>query len=98
MIRPTDKLNGSEGGNPSATGVDVGWGPIVPCATTPATTVGSTCALTTTFNTLIPGAVVGGARSNWQLGQISVNDGGPDGDGQTTGDNQPYLRQGIFVP
>lgn len=98
LIRATDKLNGSQGGNPGATGVDVGWGPSVPCAPSPSTGIGSTCALTTTFNTLVPGSVVGGARSNWELGQISVNDGGPDGDGQTTGDNRPYLRQGIFVP
>jgi tripartite motif-containing protein 71 len=98
LIRPTDKLNGSQGGNPGATGVDIGWGPSVPCTPSPSTGIGSTCALTTTFNTLVPGSVVGGARSNWELGQISVNDGGPDGVGQTTGDNRPYLRQGIFVP
>ncbi len=98
VIRATDKLNGSGPGGPSGTVTDIEWGPNVPCTSSPSSSIGSTCALTTSFNTLIPGSVVGGARSIWEHSQISVDDGGPDGDGDTTGDNQPFLRQGVFVP
>jgi hypothetical protein len=33
----------------------------------------------------------------WQLGDLEVLDGGPDGDVDTA-DNTVFLRQGIFVP
>jgi hypothetical protein len=36
-------------------------------------------------------------RTIWELGQVQVNDGGPDGNA-TTAPNTPFLRQGIFVP
>ncbi len=97
-IRATDKLNGSGPGGPAGTVTDIDWGPNVPCSVSPATNIGATCSLTTSFNTLIPGSVVAGARSIWEQGQISVYDGGPDGDGDTVGDNQPFLRQGVFIP
>ena len=71
----------------------------VTCMATPAdTTVGSTCTLTTTINTFVPGAVVEGKRENVQLGQVQVNDGGADGDASTRDDNTLFLTQGIFVP
>ena len=100
VLRATDRLNGSGTGGPGGTLGDIEWGPTVPCSTSSSvlTGIGSTCALTTTFNTLIPGSVVGGARSIWQLDQVTVYDGGPDGDGDTAGDNTPFLRQGVFVP
>ena len=82
----------------AGTVADVGWGPVVPCTSSPSNTIGSTCALTSSFNALIPGSVQSGARSIWELGQVSVFDGGPDGDGDTVSDNTPFLRQGIFVP
>ena len=47
---------------------DVTFGPSVPCTPTddPASTVvGSTCAVSTTVNSLIPGLIVGGARAIW---------------------------------
>jgi hypothetical protein len=97
-IRDTDKLNGSGAGGPSGTVTDIDWGPTVPCVPSAGTTIGATCSLTTTFNTLIPGSVVAGARSIWEHSQISIYDGGPDGDGDTLGDNQPFLRQGVFIP
>ena len=38
-----------------------------------------------------------GARSNWQIGEIDLNDGGPDGIASTQ-DNGRFAVQGIFVP
>ena len=60
-------------------------------------TTGSTCSLATTADALIPGTVKEGLRSIWQLGQIQVTDGGPDGVAATA-PNSVFLRQGIFTP
>ena len=35
---------------------------------------------------------------NIELSQIKVNDGGPDGDVDTAGDNSLFEVQGIFIP
>jgi hypothetical protein len=77
----------------------------VTCVTTVSTTVGSTCSLTTTLNAAIPGAVVEGQRSVWELGQIEVRDAGPNGTGYAScpptcgdGDESAFMRQGVFVP
>ena len=104
MVRATDKRN-SPGPTPRGLGAatlkDVTFGPSVPC--TPdrcpdSTVVGSTCSVSTTVNTLIPGLIVGGARAIWQLDQVNLNDGGPDSDGDTAADNTPFMRQGVFAP
>jgi hypothetical protein len=60
----------------------------LPCTATDDTTVGSTCALSTTYDALVPGAVTEGRRSIWALGQVEVRDSG----------GAPFMRQGIFVP
>jgi hypothetical protein len=59
--------------------------------------VGSTCAIGTTFNALVPGAIPGGQRMNIGIGQVTVNDGGPDGDA-TTAPNDAFVEAGVFVP
>jgi hypothetical protein len=69
----------------------------VPCTTTGDDTVGSTCAVDTTVDALVPGAVREKARAIWELGQIEVRDGGADGDADTD-PNTPFTRQGIFIP
>ena len=46
------------------------------CTATADTTVGSTCAITTTADTLVPGAITAGKRAIWQLGDLQVYDGG----------------------
>jgi hypothetical protein len=60
----------------------------LPCTATADTTVGSTCALSTTYDALVPGAVTEARRSIWALGQVQVRDSG----------GAPFMRQGIFVP
>ena len=92
-LRVTDKDGGV-----NATTQDFPFSFAVPCAATTDTTVGSTCAVSTTADTLVPGAVTAGLRSVWALGQIGVYDGGADGLASTTGDNTLFMDEGIFVP
>lgn len=68
------------------------------CAATADTTIGATCTATTSMDALVPGAIKEGKRSVWEFGQVRVDDGGADSDPTTTGDNTPYMVQGIFVP
>jgi hypothetical protein len=70
----------------------------VPCAATGDTTIGATCSLTTTIDTMYPGTVREQKRSMWELGRIRLDDGGADGIASTTGDNTSYLAQGILIP
>ena len=70
----------------------------MPCAATPAdATIGSTCSVSTTFDAVTPGSVPEGKRSIWELGQVQVFDGGPDGVASTPG-NSLFAVQGVFVP
>lgn len=70
----------------------------VPCAATADGTVGSTCSVLTSANSVLPNAVVEGKRSIWEIGQVQVFDGGADGVASTTGDNTAFMTQGLFVP
>jgi hypothetical protein len=94
--RLTDRL-GSGSGDEPLTG-DFTNRVTVPCAATASTSIGSTCSVTTTFDSLIPGAVPEGKRSIWALDRVRVDDGGADGDAETENDNTPFATQGIFVP
>ena len=79
------------------TGTDTGFPINVLCTPTASTTVGSTCAVTTTVNSLVPSALTAGNRAVWGLGPVKVNDGGPDGLAGTL-PNTLFADQGIFVP
>ena len=46
----------------------------------------------------IPGVVPEGKRALWEMEQVQVRDGGPDGDAASTADNELFLKQGVFVP
>jgi Tol biopolymer transport system component len=70
----------------------------VPCTPVAEPRVGSACTLSTTVDALIPGAVEERKRSIWQLGQIEVYDGGPDGDADTPTGDTLFATQGLFVP
>lgn len=104
-VRITDHFNavGPGGGADPATMQDlvVGQAPfgvIATCVATVSTSIGSTCAATTTANALIPGAVKDTKRAVITFGQIQVVDGGPDGVVATPEDNTTFARQGVFVP
>ena len=95
-IRITDKNSGPPAGS-AATTADSSFPFTVPCSVTPDTTVGSTCAVLTTADTVLPGAVKEEVRSIWQVGQIELFDGGADGIASTA-DNTIFAREGIFAP
>jgi hypothetical protein len=94
-VRITDQDNGTPG---PGTVSDTSFGTTVPCATNADPAVGSTCSVTTSANTVVPGSVIERKRAVWQLGQVNVYDGGADGDGDTPGDNTLFMTQGVFAP
>jgi hypothetical protein len=100
IVRITDRSNASGSGpyNQRGTVVDFPFPVKFGCTATPDPSVGSTCAAATSFNAVVPGAVVAGDRAIWQLDTIDVYDGGPDGDPVTAADNTLFARQGLFVP
>ena len=63
----------------------------------PASTIGATCSLSTTADAVLPGMVTEIKRTIWQIGDVRIFDGGPDGQASTQ-DNTLFLRQGVFVP
>ena len=69
----------------------------VACANTPGPGAGETCALSSSVNAVVPGAVTEGKRAIWQIGSTDVFDGGADGVASTP-PNTVFARQGIFVP
>ena len=92
-VRLTDSSSGL-----SQTVQDFVFGFTVPCAATADTTLGGDCRLTTTADAVLPGAIAEALRSVWGISQVRVHDGGPDGDGDTAGDNSLLAVQGVFVP
>ena len=99
-LRVTDGSNGPPvggGGSDPATVGDFPFAARVACAPTTDVDRGASCAVTTTANTLVPGAFSSGARANTELGQIKLFDGGADGL-TSTADNTLFAVEGIFVP
>jgi uncharacterized repeat protein (TIGR01451 family) len=94
--RITDHDNGA-GGFTSATVQDTSIDFTVPCAATAPATTGGSCVLHTTEEAVVPGAVKEFKRMVWQLGQVRVLDGGPDGV-VSTANNTLFAVQGVFVP
>ena len=77
-----------------------GFAPLVfaiPCTATPSSDAGGTCAVATTVNAIVPGAINAGQRAIWQLKAVEVFDGGGDGEANTD-DNELFATQGVFVP
>lgn len=97
QITDRDNTPSPGGGGPGTLGqipLDV----IVPCTATADTTVGSTCSVSTTVDSLVPNAVKEGRRSIWQLDQVKVYDAGEDGLSRTPSDDTVFLVQGLFIP
>ncbi len=97
-LRITDRLNGGSGTTAMATGPDTPFPVTVQCTGTADASIGARCALDTSANAVVPGAVPSGARSLWEMGSLSVFDGGPDGDVDTAAGNALFLTQGLFAP
>jgi Tol biopolymer transport system component len=89
VLRITDRDNApNPGGLGPGTVTDQPFPFAVPCTPTADTTVGSTCAVATTAETVVPGAVKEGKRTIWALDGFEVRDG----------NGAPFLRQGLFAP
>ena len=103
-LQITDNANSGERPDPGTTQTSpLEFG--VPCVATGDTTTGGTCALVTTLDALLPGAVKERQRSIWELGQIQVRDAGPNGTGYAAcpptcgdGDETSFMKQGVFIP
>jgi len=100
VVRWTDRFNGpaAGGGTEVATIADVPLSFPFACSNTTSTAEGGMCTTSaTSLNALLPGAVRDGKRTVVELGQVTVSDGGSDGDTESA-PNAPFLRQGLFVP
>lgn len=96
MVRVTDRDTNTN--RTSGTVIDHVVRATVPCSPTGSTSIGSTCSLNTSVDSLIPGAVKEGVRAIWEMGQVLMLDGGEDGLASTQTDNTLFLKQGVFVP
>jgi TolB protein len=98
-LRITDKQNSPAPPNgTSGTVSDLPISYTAPCTPTPGPPdLGASCGVLTRMNALFPGSVLAGKRSNWEISQVQVLDGGPDGL-VSTSPNTVFAREGIFVP
>ncbi len=98
VLRVTDHYNGP-GLTETATMTDIPFPELtVPCgATTTDISVGSTCAITTTINAVLPGAIRNGQRAIWEMGPLQVYDGGASG-AAGSADATLFEDEGVFVP
>jgi dipeptidyl aminopeptidase/acylaminoacyl peptidase len=94
-VRITDRASN---GPVAATTVDTPFNVPVDCTRIPTAQIGATCSVSTTADSLVPGSIKEGGRSNWGLSQVEVFDGGADSDVTTAADNTLFEVQGIFVP
>jgi hypothetical protein len=95
-LQITDNGNAPETPEPG-TGQSITYSAQASCTSTVSTSIGSSCNLNTTADSIVPGTVVEGRRSVWEFGQVQVKDAGPDNT-PGNGDDTVFLRQGVFVP
>jgi hypothetical protein len=104
QVQATDRYNGSPPVE-SATTQDFDMSVPATCAFV-SSLIGGACNLTTTLNTIYPGAVVAGKRTIWQIDNLEVKDAGANGTGYGAGcpptcgdgDETVFMRTGIWVP
>jgi Tol biopolymer transport system component len=96
-LRITDKDNPAGTTSVGATVEDTEVSFAAQCTPTPGPPAGASCAAATTFDAIVPGVVKERQRAIWELGQVEVRDGGPDGLAATA-PNSRFLVQGLFVP
>jgi Tol biopolymer transport system component len=88
-LRITDKDNTPHPGGPGAATVqDIPYTFPVACAATEDATAGSTCAVDTTAEALLPAVAKEKRRAVWAVGQVALHDGA----------GNAFMRQGVFVP
>jgi hypothetical protein len=96
-LRATDRTSG---GFAAATIEDFTLRLPVPCATTGSGNVGSTCAVTSSFEAVLGGTtnITEAKRTIWDVRSTRVQDGGADGMATTLADNTQFLSDGLFFP
>jgi hypothetical protein len=97
MLQITDRYN-RPGLNEAATTQPVDFRFSVPCTANGDPAIGSTCSISTSVQSLMPGAFQQQGRTNWEVDQVRLYDGGADKTGSTTADNTLFEIQGVFVP
>jgi hypothetical protein len=95
-LRITDRLN-SPGQAIPATVTDLDLGFTIGCTTTGSASIGGSCNLSTSVDTLTAGTAVEGKRAIWEVRHVRLFDGGPDGDAETA-NNTLFAVQGLFTP
>lgn len=106
-IRISDLANGGFQDDPG-TVQDTEFSVPVTCALNPLSTVGSTCSLNTTADSLVPNYIKERKRTIIQAATVTVEDAGPDGNVTPpsgtcpqicgNGDEKVFQRQGVFLP
>jgi hypothetical protein len=101
-LRATDRNNGASGADAGTLADSALFGsgfPVgAPCAETASdATIGATCAVVTTANAVVPGAVQSGKRTIWELRNIQVWDGGATGIAGAS-DATLFEVSGLFTP
>jgi glucose/arabinose dehydrogenase/PKD repeat protein len=104
-VRRTDKRNGVFG-DAVGTASDVPLDIPIDCVPNSDLSIGSSCSVETTADSLYPGLVQEQSRAVWDLGILEVYDAGPNGTGLESGcppacgdgDEQVFMHQGLFVP
>jgi hypothetical protein len=94
--RITDQFNGGTGTSPGTT-TDFDFPVPFKCIPTANSTLGSNCNISSTANTLVPGAIQEGKEAIVQVFRMRVNDAGANGTAGD-GDDRLFLQQGIFNP
>jgi glucose/arabinose dehydrogenase len=94
-LRLSDTYNGTYGSDP-ATASDFQFPVPIGCSPTASAATGSTCAIATTANALIPGAIREGTAASAQVFGVRLKDSGPDRL-EGNGDDKLFAQQGLFV-
>ena len=96
-LRMTDQANGY--GGVSATTTDVDFSVPVDCTATADPSVGSTCQVNTTADTVMPGFAREQRQTIAQMFRIRIYDSGLNGTRENgLGDDKIFLHQGVFIP
>ena len=103
-LRITDRASGF--GGVSATTGDFGFSMPLDCMANLDPAIGGACNLQTSVDTLLPGTAKEGKRAVIASRLIQMLDAGADGQIASsgcpptcgTGDEQPFVRQGVFAP
>ena len=97
-FQATDHNSGLTGtGSDPSTMLQTDFPITVGCAATADATEGSHCSVTTSMDAQVPGAIQESKRMIMEFDQVTLWDGGPDGD-VLTPDNSLFFIQGVMVP